>query len=50
MSAAEHSGQLCTVRAGVSIRRFINGEDAKPWWAYTAERKRYLKQQSGCSS
>lgn len=40
----------CVIDVFISITRVINGEDAKPWWAYTAERKRYLSQQSGCRS
>ncbi len=30
----------CVIDVFISITRFINGEAAQPWWAYTAERKR----------
>lgn len=29
----------CVIDVFISITRFMNGEDPKPWWAYTAERK-----------
>lgn len=29
----------CVIDVFISITRFMNGEDAKPWWAYTEERK-----------
>jgi hypothetical protein len=29
----------CVIDVFISITRFINGDDPKPWWAYTAERK-----------
>lgn len=29
----------CVIDVFISVTSFINGEDAKPWWAYTAERK-----------
>ena len=29
----------CMIDTFISITRFMSGEDAKPWWAYTAERK-----------
>jgi hypothetical protein len=29
----------CVIDVFISVTRFINGEDAKPWWAYTQERK-----------
>jgi hypothetical protein len=32
----------CVIDVFMSITRFIAGEDAQPWWAYTAERKRIL--------
>ncbi|WP_417705671.1 helix-hairpin-helix domain-containing protein [Rheinheimera aquimaris] len=30
----------CVIDVFISITRFINGDDPKPWWHYTAERKR----------
>ncbi len=29
----------CVLDVFISITRFMAGEEAKPWWAYTAERK-----------
>ncbi|WP_410211203.1 helix-hairpin-helix domain-containing protein [Aquirhabdus sp.] len=29
----------CMIDTFISITRFMNGEEAKPWWTYTAERK-----------
>ncbi len=29
----------CVLDVFVSITRFMAGEDARPWWAYSAERK-----------
>jgi Pathogenicity locus len=29
----------CVLDVLISIVRFVNGEPAMPWWAYTAERK-----------
>lgn len=31
----------CVIDVFISITRFINGEDAQPWWHYTAERKAF---------
>jgi hypothetical protein len=30
----------CVIDAFLSVVRFMEGAPAKPWWAYTAERKR----------
>ena len=30
----------CVLDIFISITRFMAGEDPKPWWKYTAERKR----------
>jgi len=30
----------CTLDVLISVTRFMSGEEPKPWWAYTAERKR----------
>ena len=30
----------CVLDVLISITRFMDGEEAKPWWSYTAERKR----------
>lgn len=32
----------CVLDVFISITRFIAGEPAQPWWAYTAERQRRL--------
>lgn len=29
----------CVLDVFISVARFLDGEEAKPWWAYTAERK-----------
>jgi hypothetical protein len=33
----------CVLDVFISAVRFMNGAAAKPWWAYTAERKRKLR-------
>ena len=30
---------LCALDVFISVTRFMDGEDPKPWWAYTAIRK-----------
>jgi hypothetical protein len=40
------TGQLldpCLLDTFIAAVRFMGGEPAKPWWAYTAERKRELE-------
>lgn len=32
----------CVIDAFISAVRFMEGEPKRPWWAYTAERKRTL--------
>lgn len=32
----------CVIDVFMSITRFMQGEPAKPWWAYTDERKQIL--------
>jgi hypothetical protein len=32
----------CVIDVFVSITRFIEGDNPRPWWEYTAERKRTL--------
>lgn len=29
----------CVIDVFISITRFMDGDDARPWWHYTAERK-----------
>jgi hypothetical protein len=29
----------CVLDTFISVTRFLGGDDPKPWWAYTAERK-----------
>jgi hypothetical protein len=33
----------CVLDTFISITRFMAGEDPKPWWKYTAERKRTIQ-------
>lgn len=33
----------CVLDVFISIVRFMDGEPARPWWHYTAERKRSMK-------
>jgi hypothetical protein len=33
----------CLLDVFIAAVRFMEGEPAKPWWAYTAERKRRLR-------
>jgi hypothetical protein len=33
----------CLLDTFIAAVRFMGGEPAKPWWAYTAERKRILQ-------
>lgn len=37
-----HRQDPCVIDVFISIIRFIGGEEPKPWWAYTAERKSVL--------
>ena len=32
----------CLLDTFIAAVRFMGGEEAKPWWAYTAERKRVM--------
>ncbi len=34
----------CVIDVFLSITHFMNGEEPKPWWYYTKERKEYLTQ------
>ena len=33
----------CVLDVFMSITRFMDGEEAKPWWTFTEERKRLMK-------
>lgn len=33
----------CTLDVFISAVRFMNGAPTKPWWAYTAERKKMME-------
>jgi hypothetical protein len=33
---------LCVIDVFIAATRFMGGEPARPWWHYTAERKRAL--------
>lgn len=37
----------CVIDVFMSATRFIAGEEARPWWAYTEERKRLLALKAG---
>ena len=37
----------CLLDTFIAAVRFMSGEKAKPWWAYTAERKRMMKNRVG---
>jgi hypothetical protein len=32
----------CVIDVFMSVTRFMAGEDARPWWAYTQERKQFF--------
>ena len=32
----------CVIDVFISITRFMDGDEARPWWHYTTERKRQL--------
>jgi hypothetical protein len=34
----------CVIDVFMSVTRFMGGEEPRPWWAYTEERKQLLKQ------
>lgn len=34
----------CVIDVFISVTRFMAGEEARPWWEYTAERKKLLTQ------
>lgn len=36
----------CVIDVFIAITRFMEGDAARPWWAYTAERKRHLHAQN----
>lgn len=36
----------CVLDTFISAVRFMDGAPAKPWWAYTAERKKTLQKQT----
>ena len=31
----------CVLDTLISVTRFMDGDEAQPWWSYTAERKRH---------
>ncbi|PIE61992.1 MAG: mitomycin resistance protein [Desulfobacterales bacterium] len=33
---------LCVLDVFISITSFMDGNEPKPWWAFTEERKRYI--------
>jgi hypothetical protein len=37
-----HRHDPCVLDALISVKRFLNGEPAKPWWSYTDERRNLL--------
>ena len=36
----------CVLDVFISVTRFMNGDEPRPWWAYTEERKRFLAKKS----
>ena len=42
----KHRHDPCVIDAFIAITRFADGGAEKPWWKYTAERKRALKKRS----
>ena len=34
----------CVIDVFISVTRFMAGEEPRPWWSYTEERKQLLKQ------
>ncbi len=36
----------CVLDVFIAITRFMNGDEPKPWWAYTSERKQRLQDRS----
>lgn len=34
----------CVLDTFISITRFMDGDEARPWWTYTAERKAAMQQ------
>ena len=34
----------CVIDVFMSVTRFMGGEEPRPWWVYTEERKQLLKQ------
>ena len=36
----------CVIDVFMSVTRFMGGEEPRPWWAYTGERKQLLKQKN----
>lgn len=41
-SITGHKHDPCVIDVFISITRFMSGEEAMPWWAYTPERKNAL--------
>jgi hypothetical protein len=41
-----HRQDPCVLDTFISITRFMDGDEARPWWAYTAERKASLRQRT----
>ncbi len=37
-----HKHDQCIIDVFLSITHFMEGDDPRPWWKYTAERKDYL--------
>lgn len=37
----------CVLDTFISITRFMDGGEAQPWWAYTAERKAAMRRAAG---
>lgn len=37
----------CVIDVFISVTRFMGGDEPRPWWAYTEERKRLLAKKAG---
>lgn len=41
-AVTQHPNDPCCIDVFIAAVRFMEGDDKKPWWAYTAERKATL--------
>ena len=45
ITAARHDP--CVIDVFISVTRFMSGDEPRPWWAYTEERKQLLAKKAG---